>query len=73
MSLYDDDYEDDDLIDGVGFQDPGGESSLRRATPNNPRNLPCPTCGEPDRLTQLDVDARYQCNSCARRSEGYGG
>jgi hypothetical protein len=64
---------DEELIDGVGFADPGGESALRAATPDNPRNLPCPTCGELNRLTPLDVAAGYQCDSCARRSEGWGG
>jgi hypothetical protein len=64
---YDEDYEyeDDYLIDGVGFADPGGNSALRAETPDNPRNLPCPTCGEPNRLTPLDVAAHYQCDQCA--------
>jgi len=76
MGIYDleDDLEDmedvrdewdDDLIDGVGFADPGGNSALRAATRGNPRNLPCPTCGEPNRLTPIDVQRGYQCNSCA--------
>lgn len=74
---YDDDYEagrddDEDLIDGVGFADPGGNSALRAETARNPRNLPCPTCGEPDRLTPLDVARGYQCDGCADRAErGY--
>ncbi|HEY6009611.1 MAG TPA: hypothetical protein VIU40_14895, partial [Geobacteraceae bacterium] len=46
--------EEDELIDGVGFADPGGRSALRAATKDNPRNLPCPTCGKPNRLTPLD-------------------
>jgi len=67
---YDD--ENEDLIDGVGFQDPGGESALRRETKSNPRNLPCPTCGEKNRLTPADVRAGYQCNNCADAPEcGY--
>ena len=59
---YDDDYDDvpmqsmypddeNDLIDDVGFADPGGHSALRAATPRNPRNLPCPNCKQPNRLT----------------------
>ena len=40
-----DTWEDDALIDGVGFADPGGISSLRAASPENPRYLPCPVCG----------------------------
>ncbi len=41
---YEGDYEND--IDGVGFAYPGSGSALRAATSNNPRNLPCPNCGE---------------------------
>ena len=51
------------------FQDPGGNSALRRATPDNPRNQPCPTCKQPNRLTPKDVALRYQCNQCADRDE----
>lgn len=54
------------------FADPGGRSALRAASRNNPRNLPCPTCGEPDRLTPEDVRHGYQCDACADRLErGY--
>ena len=71
---YDTDYGDDWLIDDVGFADPGGTSALRAATKGNPRNLPCPTCGSPDRLTPLDVAAGYHCDTCANATEGgYGG
>jgi len=68
-----DDYDDEDfLIDGVGFADPGGRSALRSATRRNPRNLPCPTCKAPNRLTPLDVARSYQCDTCADRAErGY--
>jgi hypothetical protein len=59
------DHDDDDNE----FQDPGGNSALRRATKNNPRNLPCPTCGRPNRLTPKDVALHYQCDSCADRQE----
>jgi len=48
----------------------GGESALRAASKCNPRNLPCPTCGEPDRLTPKDVRLGYQCDSCADQAEG---
>lgn len=66
----DDPFEnEDDPIDGVGFADPGGNSALRAATPSNPRNLPCPDCGEPNRLTPLDVQRGYCCDSCADRKE----
>ena len=63
------DDEEDFLIDGVGFADPGGNSALRAETKHNPRNLPCPTCGEPNRLTPLDKQAGYQCDRCADRAE----
>jgi hypothetical protein len=63
-------YFDDDLIDGVGFADPGGNSALRAATPDNPRDRPCPTCGRKNVLTRIDVARHYQCDSCADRAEG---
>jgi hypothetical protein len=69
MHWDDDYYEEDYLIDGVGFADPGGESALRAATKNNPRNLSCPTCGWPNRLTPIDVQRGYQCDSCANAQE----
>ena len=51
------------------FADPGGLSTLRRATPDNPRILPCPTCGRPNRLTPKDRELGYQCDACATRLE----
>lgn len=65
--------EDDYLIDGVGFADPGGRSALRAATPSNPRDQPCPTCGAENVLTRIDVQRGYQCDRCADRDEGIGG
>ena len=73
-SGYDDNLmsDDDDNIDGVGFADPGGRSALRRETKSNPRNRPCPTCGEENVLTPADERAGYQCDRCADRDErGY--
>lgn len=56
----------------INFADPGGTSALRAASSSNPRNLPCPTCGEPNRLTPADVACGYQCDSCADSLErGY--
>ncbi len=52
------------------YADPGGRSALRAATRSNPRAFPCPTCGEPDRLTRADVARSYQCNPCADLAEG---
>jgi hypothetical protein len=47
-------------------------SALRCASAHNPRNLPCPTCEEPNRLTPKDVALGYQCDACADRLErGY--
>ena len=45
-------------------------SALRAASCRNPRNLPCPTCKEPNRLTPADVSRGYQCDACADREEG---
>lgn len=60
---------DDELIDGVGFANPGGNSALRAATANNPRDQTCPTCRRKDVLTRIDVERGYQCDSCADRLE----
>jgi hypothetical protein len=65
-----DDY--DDYDDRQMFADPGGNSALRAASRRNPRNLPCPTCKEPNRLTPADVQHGYQCDTCADRDEGQG-
>ena len=65
--------QDDYLIDGVGFQDENGVSSLRAATENNPRDRPCPQCGTADVLTRIDERQHYVCDRCAERAEGYGG
>jgi hypothetical protein len=54
------------------FQDPGGNSALRAASPTNPRNLPCPTCGRKNMLTPKDVALHYQCDYCADAAEGIG-
>jgi len=61
--------DDDYPIDGVGFAEPGGRSALRAATRRNPRNLPCPHCGQSNRLTPIDRARGYQCNECADRAE----
>lgn len=65
-------YKDFDGDDRSMFQDPGGESALRRATKRNPRNKPCPNCGRPNMLTPKDVARGYQCDSCATIAEGGG-
>ncbi len=54
------------------FADPGGRSALRAACRSNPRRLPCPTCGEPNRLTPADRALGYQCDACADRAEDGG-
>lgn len=55
--------------DGEYFADPGGNSALRAATKTNPRNLPCPACEQPNRLTPADRAKGYQCDACADRAE----
>jgi predicted RNA-binding Zn-ribbon protein involved in translation (DUF1610 family) len=52
------------------FANPGGKSALRAANKRNPRNLPCPTCGKPDKLTPADQANHYQCDDCADAQEG---
>ena len=58
-------YYNGDKSDSFGFADPGGKSTLRAASKKNPRNLPCPTCNAPNRLTPADRANGYQCESCA--------
>jgi len=70
--MYDDDdddfgHEEEDYLDD--FADPGGGSALRAATVDNPRNLPCPNCKKPNRLTPADRARGYQCDPCADRAE----
>lgn len=62
--------EDDD--DRSMFADPGGRSALRAAGPGNPRNVSCPACHRPARLTPADEALGYQCDDCADMAE-YGG
>jgi hypothetical protein len=73
MGIYDDDF-DDDFMDfddsNLAFADPGGKSALRAATSDNPRNLPCPTCGRENMLTPKDKALGYQCDICADGAEG---
>jgi hypothetical protein len=69
------DYDDGDIedeIDGVGFANPGGNSALRAATKDNPRNLPCPECQRENVLTPVDVARGYICDVCADRAENGG-
>lgn len=65
--MHDNEYVEDD-----DFANPGGNSALRAATKNNPRNLPCPTCKQPNRLTKKDKALDYQCDACADRLERTG-
>jgi len=51
------------------FERPGSNSALRKATKWNPRNLPCPTCKKPNKLTPADKAHGYQCDECADRAE----
>ena len=63
-------YYDESENDGIEFANPGSGSALRAAHRGNPRNLPCPNCGSPNRLTPADRAKGYQCDSCADRAEG---
>jgi hypothetical protein len=77
---FDEDFDDIDDFDGdpycdpydefdedrSDFRDPGGRSALRVGE----RIYPCPTCGEPNKLTAKDVQLGYQCDACADRDEG---
>jgi hypothetical protein len=70
-STYDEEYDlEENIMDNCDFQDPGGDSALRRATEGNPRNLPCPNCGRVNMLTPLDAILGYQCDICADEQEG---
>lgn len=62
-----------DCYEEPRFADPTGYSALRAASKTNPRNLPCPTCGEKNRLTPKDRQLGYQCDSCADRDEELNG
>lgn len=68
MSWHDDDRD----PEFATFAFPGQNSALRAAGAGNPRNLPCPTCGAPNRLTPEDRRRGYQCDPCADRAEGGG-
>ena len=61
--------DDDDDVASSMFADPGGRSALRAASATNQRRLPCPTCGEPNRLTPQDDRLGYQCDRCADAEE----
>ena len=66
--LYDE-YDDDDRS---MFAEPHGTSALRASSKRNPRNLPCPTCKQPNRLTPKDTALGYQCDTCADHAENGG-
>lgn len=69
-SYYDDyDVDDSAFMGRCDFADPGGESALRAATADNPRDQPCPTCKGEDLLTPQDVALGYQCDRCANAQE----
>jgi hypothetical protein len=61
---------DDDEDDRSMFADPGGNSALRAATPDNPRDRNCPNCGAENVLTREDEARGYQCDRCATIAEG---
>ena len=59
-------FRDEEDEDRSMFADPGGRSALRAGV----RSEPCPTCGQPNRLTRADAARRYQCDRCAEADEG---
>jgi hypothetical protein len=73
MSDYYEDYDPyDEDARAIRLSFAGEGSALRAASASNPRNLPCPTCDEPNRLTPADRARGYQCDSCADMAEGIG-
>jgi predicted RNA-binding Zn-ribbon protein involved in translation (DUF1610 family) len=62
---YGDPHDQDFDEDRSEFADPGGRSALRAET----ENLPCPNCGEENRLTPADRARGYQCDTCADQLE----
>lgn len=52
------------------FAQPSGRSALRAPSRRNPRIHRCPTCKQPERLTEADVRSGYQCDACADAEEG---
>jgi hypothetical protein len=71
MPFFGDEYDEGEWEERVErFADPGGKSALYAAGPDNPRSLPCPTCGRENVLTPRDRAAGYQCDRCADAAEG---
>ncbi len=68
-SNFDGDEDYGDAGDGYDFADPGGNSSLRAASKDNPRIYSCPTCHTRNVLTRRDKELGYQCDSCADMAE----
>ncbi len=77
------DYEDDNLecelpFDEEEFYAHGGwvfaneGSCLHAPSDDMPRDQPCGQCGNENRLTILDKQRHYVCDSCADRNEGIG-
>jgi hypothetical protein len=70
MRSFEQDYDPEEWAERAErFADPGGESALHAADKDNPRNLPCGTCGWPNMLTAQDKAKGYQCDSCATAQE----
>ncbi|MBA2708306.1 MAG: hypothetical protein H0U59_10945 [Gemmatimonadaceae bacterium] len=54
------------------FADPGGRSALRARSRSNPRNLPCPSCGDENVLTAAGPPARVPVQPLRRPRRGDG-
>jgi hypothetical protein len=73
----DDNYDDesDEYRDSAEYgddHDPTMFANSGSALSVGDRTKPCPTCGEPDKLTIKDARMGYQCDDCADTAErGY--
>ncbi len=64
-----DQYDEDGNFLRSNFANPDGSSALRAASRRNPRNRPCPQCGQENRLTPADIAHHYVCDECANQNE----
>lgn len=72
--MYDEDMEDERWDRDPEFNPfyrrfAGPDTALWAEDERNPRNLPCPTCRQPNRLTPRDKASGYQCDRCADIAE----
>ncbi len=46
-------------------------AAQQRRTHGGRRNLPCPDCHQPNRMTAGELAKGYHCDECTRAIEGY--